>query len=237
MDLYLEDKAIDCRDSTVQNHHSSMKHFLEWGDEENLENLNELSGRDIQQHHLWINDGNELSTLTINNILSAFRVFLKWAGSVEAVPENLYSKLMIPRVRRSEQRNEEIFDAERAKELPEHLAKYRYASLEHTALAFLWETGMRVGAAHSVDLANLDFDNECVELVHRPNQETTLKNGNSGERLIALSSDLTELLANHVETNRNEVIGEQDLKPLFTTRQGRICRTSMRRLINRITAP
>lgn len=237
VELFLDHKAMSCTDATVQNHRYRMKHFLEWCDEEQIDNLNVLSGRDIQQYRLWLGAKENISALTIKNQLSGFRVFLKWSASVEAVPENLYTKIMVPRVRRSERSSEQILEAERAKELLDYLSRYEYASIEHVLLAFLWETGMRIGAANSVDLEDLSFEEESVDLKHRPGEGTTLKNGKSGERLVAITSDLAELLQDHIEIKRHDVTDEFDRRPLLTTRNGRMHRNTMRRAINRITAP
>ena len=96
---------------------------------------------------------------------------------------------------------------------------------------------MRIGAANSVDLEDVSFEEESVELRHRPDEGTALKNGKSGERLIAITSDLVELLHNHVEIKRHDVADEFGRKPLLTTRNGRMHRNTMRRVINRVTAP
>jgi site-specific recombinase XerD len=236
-ELFLEHKATDCTDSTVRNHRSRMKHFLEWCDEEDIDNLNDLSGRDLQRYRLWLADNEDLNALTMKNMTSGFRVFLKWAGSVEAVPEDLYTKLMIPRVRRSQQSNDDILEAERAEELLTYLSRYEYASIEHVLLALLWETGMRMGAAYSIDLKEVDFDEERIELVHRPEADTTLKNGKSGERLVAISSELAEMLEDHVDVLRHDVTDHHGREPLLTTAQGRMTRASIRRKINQVTAP
>jgi len=236
-ELFLEHKATDCTDSTVQNHRYRMKHFLEWCEEEGIDNLNDLSGRDLQRYRLWLADNNEINAVTMKNMTSGFRVFLKWAGSVEAVPENLYSKLMIPNVRRSQQSSEDILDAERAEDLLEHLSRYEYASMHHVLIALLWETGMRMGAAHAVDLTDVGFEDERIELVHRPNQDTTLKNGKSGERFVAISTELTEMLKDHVDELRHDVTDDHGREPLLTTEHGRMCRTTIRRNVNQVTAP
>src|SRR6056297_620787 len=89
-ELFLEHKATDCTDATVQNHRYRLKHFLEWCDEEGIDNLNDLSGRDLQRYRLWLANKEDLNALTMKNMTSGFRVFLKWAGSMEAVPEDLY---------------------------------------------------------------------------------------------------------------------------------------------------
>jgi site-specific recombinase XerD len=94
-ELFLEHKATDCTDSTVQNHRYRMKHFLEWCEKEATDNLNDLSGRDLQQYRLWIADNNDINAVTMKNMTSGFRVFLKWAGSVHTHPQiRFVSKLM-----------------------------------------------------------------------------------------------------------------------------------------------
>ncbi len=236
-ELFLDHKATDCTESTVRNHRYRTNHFIEWCEEEGIDNLNDLSGRDIQQFRLWRKGDGELNKLTLRMQMSTLRVFLKWAGSIEAVPQDLYNKVMVPRVRPSDRRNNEILDAEDAQEILQYLSKYQYASIEHTLLAFLWETGMRIGAVNSLDLQDVDFDEEHIQLVHRPSEGTTLKNGKGGERLVAMTPALTELLREHVDTNRHGVVDGYGREPLITTRHGRMPRSTMRRMINRITAP
>jgi hypothetical protein len=54
--------------------------------------------------------------MTLRTQMSGLRVFLQWAGSIEAMPENLYQKVVIPRVPREERRRTEMLDSDRAQE-------------------------------------------------------------------------------------------------------------------------
>lgn len=236
-ELFLDHKAMDCTKATVRNRRYHTNNFLDWCAEAGIDNLNDLSGRDIQRFRLWRNETADLSKVTLRVEMSSLRVFIKWAGSVEAVPEDLYNKVMVPRVPPAERRDDEILDAEDAQEVLRYLSTYQYASIEHTLLAFLWETGMRIGAANSIDLKDVNFDEERIRLVHRPDEGTTLKNGKGGERLVAMTPALTELLKDHVKTKRHEVTDDHDREPLFTTVHGRMHQNTMRRMTNRITAP
>lgn len=236
-ELFLEHKAVNCTESTVQNHRYRLNHFLAWCDEEDIDDMNDLSGRDIQSYRLWLGEKENLNKLTIKNQLSGFRVFLKWAASVEAVPENLYTKLMIPRVQRGERSRDELLEPERAEEILEYLSTYQYASIDHVVIALLWETGMRIGAAHSIDLQDVNVERESLQLEHRPEQGTTLKNGNSGERLVAITTKLAKLIEDYIETNREPVTDDFNREPLFTTTQGRMHRNSIRRTVYRVTSP
>jgi site-specific recombinase XerD len=169
-DLFLGHKETNCAEATVRNYHYQTNHFIEWCEENDIDNLNDVSGRDIQTYRLWRKEQSDLNELTTRMQMSTLRVFLKWAASIEAVPENLYDKVMVPRVRPEQRQCDETLDAERAQEILTYLAKFQYASNEHVLLALLWETGIRIGAAKSLDVDDVDFENGYLRLVHRPEE-------------------------------------------------------------------
>jgi integrase len=74
--------------------------------------------------------------------------------------------------------------------------------------------------------------------VHRPDEGTTLKNGRSGERPVAISPELAELIEDYTESTRYDIADDDDNRqPLFTTSYGRMHENTMRRLVYRVTAP
>ncbi|WP_233263365.1 site-specific integrase [Halorhabdus sp. CUG00001] len=143
----------------------------------------------------------------------------------------------MPDISQEQRTRDETLSAERAQRILAHLSKFQYASNEHVLLALLWETGIRIGSANSIDLTDVDFENGHIELVHRPDRGTTLKNQQGGERLIALTSDLAMVLGDYIDATRNPIEDEYGRNPLLTTRKARMSRATMRRLIYRITAP
>lgn len=235
--IFLDHKETGCSESTVRNYRYRTKHFIEWCEQEDIDNLNDLSGRDIQRYRLWRKDDGDLNKLTLRMQMSTLRVFLKWAGTIEAVPENLYDKVMVPRVRPEERQRDEMLDAETAQEILDYLTKYHYGSIEHVTLALLWETGMRSGAANSLDIDDANFERGCISLIHRPDEGTTLKNGKAGERLVAMTPALGELLKDHIDEKRHDVTDEYDREPLLTTNRGRMHQNTIRRVIYRVTSP
>jgi site-specific recombinase XerD len=236
-ELFIDQKSTQCVESTVKSYRYRLQHFIEWCDENDITNLNVLTGRDLQEYRLWRRENGDLNKISLNQQMCSIRVFLKWCGSIEAVAANLYDKVMVPRVSPDEERNEETLDAETAQEILEYLTTYKYASREHALFALLWETGIRIGAAHSLDVADLDVDGERIELLHRPERGTRLKNGASGERPVAISTELATMLHNYRSDIRPDVTDDCGRDPLLTTEYGRMTRTSMRRTIYRITAP
>ena len=130
-ELFLDHKSTHCSDATVQNHRYRTNHFLRWCDEEGIDNLNDLTGRDIHRYRLWRKEDGDLNKLSLRMQMSTLRVLLKWAGSIEAVPENLYDKVLVPDVSRKQRQRDETLGAEDAEDILQHLTKYEYASKEH----------------------------------------------------------------------------------------------------------
>lgn len=153
------------------------------------------------------------------------------------MPENLYNKVQVQRVRPEERKRDEMLKTDTAQDILSYLSRFRYESTEHVLIALLWETGMRIGAVRSLDLADLDLTNNHLELVHRPTEGTTLKNGKSGERLVAIRGDPAQLIEDYVANTRHDVTDDSGRKPLLTTTHGRTHRNTIRRMVYRVTAP
>jgi len=94
-----------------------------------------------------------------------------------------------------------------------------------------------MGAVRGIDLDDVDLEDRKISLAHQPEDDTPLKNGKGGERLVAISSGLAEVLDDYISTIRTEVDDSADRKPLLTCRNGRISRTTVRRRVYRLTAP
>jgi integrase len=165
------------------------------------------------------------------------RVFLKWAASIEAVPANLYDKVMVPDINRDQRQSEEMLEGDTAEDILEYLSRYHYASRRHVIISLLWETGIRIGAAISIDREEMYLKDGYIDLVHRPDEGTTLKNGKGGERPIAITEGLSELLEEYIENNRLASVDDYGRHPLITGRFGRLTRTSYRRAVYQTTSP
>jgi integrase len=149
-------------------------------------------------------------------------------GIIEAVPANLYDKVMVPQVGPGERQRDEMLSTEDAEKLLEYLTKYQYASIEHLIVALFWKTGIRIGAAHSIDLDDGHLEDGYIDLVHRQDTGTTLKNGKSGERPVAITEGLGELIEDFIENVRIDMVDGAGRIPLFTSSHGLLTRSSFR---------
>ena len=58
--LYLDHKQTECAESTVYNHRFRLKRFFQWSEESDIDNLNDLSGRDFQTYRLRRRENSDL---------------------------------------------------------------------------------------------------------------------------------------------------------------------------------
>lgn len=235
--LYLDHKASQAMEKTVQGYRYRTNHFVRWCDENDIDNMNDLTGRHVHEYRLWRKEDGDLNTVSLQTQVCTIRVFLRWCGSIEAVDPNLYTKVIIPKAPPEDQQRDELLESERAEEILSYLMQFYCASIQHVVLALLWETGMRIGAAKGLDVRDVNLDDRFLSLNHRPETGTPLKNGSSGERLVAISPDLTRLLEDHIEYMRNDLTDDAGREPLLTSQYGRPARSTMRRYIYDITAP
>lgn len=119
----------------------------------------------------------------------------------------------------------------------DYLDRYHYASRDHLVFLLLWRTGIRSGALRGVDLGDLDLDDDAFQLVHRPDQDTSLKNKERGERWVALTPAIAQVVEAYIDGPRVDQTDEFGREPLVTTREGRIARGTIRDTIYRWTRP
>ena len=96
LELYLTDKEAELAESSIQSHRYRLKHFLRWCEMEDIDNLNELTGRKIQQYRLWRRDDGDLSVASEKTQMDTLRVFIRWAESIDAVEQDLSTKVRSP---------------------------------------------------------------------------------------------------------------------------------------------
>lgn len=164
-------------------------------------------------------------------------MFIKWLESIDGVEQDLHAKVLFPTLTGNDNIRNIMLDSERAEQILEYLRKYEYASRPHVALKLMWHTMLRVGAVHALDCADYDPANQALEVIHRPETGTPLKNGETGKRFVALSQDVCEVLDDWIEQQRPAVTDEHGREPLVTTPEGRAHTTTLRSDCYRYTRP
>ena len=237
VELYLDHRRGDLASASLQSHEYRLNPFLRWCEREDIQSMETLSGRDLAAYKAWRRDDGNLAPATLKTQMDTIRVFIRFCESIEAVPENLHEKVLSPTLKARENQRDERIKPERAKEILSFLGRYRYASLGHVIMALLWRTGIRLGGIRGIDLNDYKPDRSRIELYHRPESDTPLKNQTEGERYLALKTKTCELLDDWIEYNRPDVTDDYGREPLLASNHGRLSRASTRRYVYRLTRP
>lgn len=244
IELYLDHREPELSQKSIENHRYRLRAFVTFCNEEGIENLNTLTGRDLHRFRVWRRNGeskkekyDEISKVTLYGNLQTLRKFLEFCASIDGVEKGLRERVLIPDVEDAEEAKDEHLDEERAKAILEHLNRYEYASRAHVVMALLWHTGMRLGTLRSIDVEDFDAEGRCIDLHHRPETGTPLKNKHAAERSIAVGEYHAEMIQEYIDRKRFDVTDDYGRNPLITSRQGRLTATPLRRECYQWTQP
>jgi len=238
IDLYLDAREEELSENTHRSHRYRLQHIKRWAKErDDIATTDNLSGRKLWEYRRWRREDGDLNTVSLHTQLSTVKVWLQWLEKVDAAPADLYEKLDIPTLDDNQERSDEALESEVAADIDMYLERYEYASRDHALWTLLYGTGMRLGSARSIDLDDFNRDERQLRLVHREETGTPLKNGGNGERVIAISAEMTQRLADYVDNVRPEVTDDHGRKPLIATEHGRPSTATLRRAIYRWTQP
>lgn len=143
LELYLDDKARECQQATIRSHRSRLGFFVDWCDEQSIENLNDISARDIHEFRVWRRE--DLNVTSEKTQMDTVRVFIEWCETIDAVQHGLFKKIKSPVIPDGGNVRETTLTTDRANGILDYLGIYEYATFEHVTWLILVETGMRMG--------------------------------------------------------------------------------------------
>ncbi|KAB1193464.1 tyrosine-type recombinase/integrase [Haloferax sp. MBLA0076] len=232
---YLAERKSEVSKSSLQNYRYLLRRFVEWCELNDVDTLEQLDGFDIHDFKIHRRDEDGISNLTLHKNMCNLRVFVRHLEAWNAVESGLSESIIVPNI--GDPSKDRSIDPETAKQILDYLRKYEYASFNHALFALLWDTGMRVGAARSLDFSDVYLEEMYVDLHHRSVEGTPLKNGDGGERQVNLHAWVCDVLEDYVDQKRVDNTDDFDRDPLFTTRQGRAHVNTLRARVTQVTQP
>lgn len=239
LDMYLDDRRREVSDATLRSHESRLSFFVRWcDDEKGIENVNELSGRNLHEYRIWrrnLNGG--VKPITEKTQMDTLRVFVRFLETIDAVTQDLSEKVLSPDLDDGANVRDVMLEPEHADAIFDYLEKFEYASRAHLVLTLEYHTMMRRGAVRALDVGDYDSAEQCVEVLHRPESDTPLKNRGDGERMVALAPHVCDIIDDWMDEYRPKVTDEHGREPLVATSGGRIHSTSVTSIVYNWTRP
>jgi site-specific recombinase XerC len=73
VELFLNEREMDVSETTLRHDKMQLRFFQQWCEKEEIENLNILDGRMIQQHQIWRRDEHDLVPQSLKNHMDTIR--------------------------------------------------------------------------------------------------------------------------------------------------------------------
>lgn len=236
---YLRDRETELADASLKAHEYRLQHFVRWcgGNGRGVENMNDLSGRDLHEYKLWRREDGDLNRVTLKTQMDTLRVFVRFCERIDAVHDGLHEKVVSPSLSGGEDQRDVMLSGDEAKKVMDYVTQFEYASFEHVVLALLWHTGIRTGTARAIDVPDYQPGKARIRLRHRPEEGTPLKNGGEGERFVALTPAMCNVLDDWITHRRPDTTDDNDREPLLATTTGRPATATIREAVYRLTRP
>lgn len=235
---WLRKRETDATEQTIRGYRSRMEQFQQWADENSVATVADLDGWTLDEYQLDLRDQGYAPT-TIKGRLNTVRLWIEYLEALELVDESLSDAIEIPTLTRLEEQSQQRLeqdDALASLRLMRQSREY-YGTGMHASLEILWHVGARMGAVIGLDLSDFDPEEQSLSFQHRPSAGTTLKNKMRGERYVGLSEPTVDALKFYISRERSDVRDVNGREPLFSTRQGRISRSTLRAWMYQATQP
>lgn len=250
VEYFLDDIKEEVSNSTHKNFSYNLTRFLEYCEYADTDDLSELSLRDIEGFRQWRKRDENVSLVTLHKQLAKVRVFIRWCEKIEIIADGLADEIDLPDLEPSDVVSHTRLDSESAEKILEYHGQIDYVTRQFAEFALMWAVLTRLGGVRSLDLGHYHREEGYIEIEHNPEEGTPLKNGESdvegegGEREVNLPDSVCEILNRYIDgtgdpnhPKRIEVEDQYGRKPLFTTKSGRVSKSTLRRDLYRITQP
>ena len=233
IESYLTERETELSDSLIQNHRYQLKQFRLWcGGAGGVDNIDDLDPIDVSRFRRYRSQ--DLNSNTMYNQLGVLRLLLRFAHRMGWVEDSLPDSVVLP-TRSGRSRDTDI-DPDRVASILDDLERYHYGSVDHVILSLLWTCSLRIGALRAIDVDDVHTDDQWIDMVHRPETDTPLKNKAGSEREINLHGWVADVLRAWIDDRSPRVQGSHNRGPLVATQYGRMARSSIRSRIYKLTA-
>jgi integrase len=232
IESYLAERSSELSDSSLQNHRYQLKQFREWaGGAGSVRVLDDIDPIDLSKFRRARSE--DINSNTMYNQLGCVRLWLRHCARMGWVEESLPESIVLPK--RSGQSRSESIDPDRVAAILDELETYSYASLDHVILSLLWTCSLRIGGLRAPDVNDVHTRDRWIDVCHRPDTDTPLKNKAKSEREINLHGWVSDVLRAWIEDRRPASTDSHSRKPLVATEHGRIAPSSIRERVYSLT--
>jgi len=230
---WISKQRIDKTDSTISTYWYRVKQIVEFCESEGIESMIDLSPWMLDEFDTQRRT-RDPKAVSLSREYRTMNQFLAWAESVELGQSGISTILDPPSTDKSDEVDDERLMADVARQSlqqyrGEDVVGGRRACIEHAFLELMWFTGARLAALRGLDPRDVDTEAQTVEIHHRPDTGTDIKQAYNPERVIGLTDATASVLADYRDHNRHDVFDDENRQPFLTSARGRVGKSTLRR--------
>jgi site-specific recombinase XerD len=234
--LYIRRNRTDWNGGTERTYRRDIGLFEDYCAETDIETLDDLTRWNVGAFTDYLLD-QDYARVTVAGRQKSARTWLKYLESQGVLDLGLHLAIDTISTTDEEERSDEQLAPADARDL---LSCYRGSAayrgtLSHAVLEVLWHVGCRSSGLRALDLG--DYEDGVLRFRNRPDTGTRLKRGAIHQRNVVLSETPREILDLYVARERIDKRDEYGRAPLFSSRQGRPVRSTVRGWMYEATQP
>jgi site-specific recombinase XerD len=233
---FLKEREGEVSKASHRNYKYALEELIRFCEDQEIEYINEIHAYNLKQYKIRRRKSG-IKEVTLKNNLSTLRVFLRWCAQAGLIEGGMAEMVQLPSLSSEQRSNDEILTLDEVEDILDYFYKYEYAQRRHTIFQLMWHTCLRMGTIIALDINDYNRDKRLIEVRHRPDKGTPLKNGNEAERIVNLDNQMAEVLNDYIRGHRKHRTDDHGRKPLFTTPYGRITHTTIRKNVYAMTRP
>lgn len=235
IERFLTDKEPEVTEKTHYNYSTSLRMMRRWCDDNRIPTVGQLDLERIQAYKEYRLQ--RVKPITARNDMRVVRQFTEFLAAIGAFPADAPQLIRIPRTTDDDDVADTFLTKDEADAILTHLQKFEYASSRHIVALIFWKTGMRISGLRALDVEDFDPIRPALELRHRPDTGTPLKNKHRSERDVLLTEETAAIIQEFIENRRPDVTDDNGRHPLIATDNGRRVHSSIQKLIYTATRP
>ena len=220
---------------TISQYKRTIPVFIEYAEKNDVATPNQVSINLVESYVDKLFDKYEPDA-TILTHTKNLRAWLSWLNKRDLCIESVFEILDKGELGLDPKARDEALPESEAIHIIRQLRNQRRWTSMHALTELIWNAGPRIGGVHSLDVTDFDPENHELEFRHCPNEDTRLKNGYNGERIVILQSKVADAIHYYIENDRPDSTDEYGREPLFATSSGRPSKSTLRRWIYNSTS-
>jgi site-specific recombinase XerD len=226
---YLRRRQPDATDKSIDGWKYRLKLFADWGESVGIDTVGEIQRYDIDEY--YEERSSEVKPVTLEGEMWTLQTFLEFLEDLDAVDDGLSDAVRIPDLDPMERASDKKLATDDALALLQYYrnSEDEYGTRNHAYLELAWFTGARQGGLRALDLRDTHLDEDpWLEFRHRPESGTGLKNKLGGERPVALTNEIRDVLRTYISEYRHDVRDDHGRQPLLASKVGRPTSNTLR---------